>query len=130
MVALLFGVLPAFGLAGLWDSYLSMALYSSNTEQAVVYVSPAVIERLPTSIRFHVWQGTTPFFLDINRWAYGELKVPVYPEAGVYRQVTARICQVAGSSPDIRLRIMEKPDPWTGRRKSEFYDCNPLFEDR
>jgi hypothetical protein len=76
------------------------------------------------------WQGTTPFFLDINRWAYGELKLPVYPEAGIYRQVTARICQVAGSSPDIRLRIKEKPDPWTGRRKSEFYDCNHLFEDR
>jgi Methylamine utilisation protein MauE len=130
LVALLFGVLPAFGLAGRWDSYLSMALYSGNTEQAVVYVSPAVIERLPASIRSHVWQGTTPFFLDINRWAYGELNVPVYPEAGVYRQVTARICQVAGSSPDIRLRINEKPDPWTGRRKSEFYDCNHLFEDR
>ena len=130
LVALLFGVMPAFGLAGLWDSYLSMALYSGNTQQAVIYVSPAVVERLPAAIRSHVWQGTTPFFLDINRWAYGDLNVPVYPEAGVFRQVTARICQLADGSPDIRLRIKERPDPWTGRRQSELYDCDHLFDDR
>jgi hypothetical protein len=123
---LLFGVLPAFSFVGLWDSYLSSALYSGNTDQAVIYVSPSVIDRLPAAIHPHIWQATQPFFLDINRWAYGELNVPVYPEPRIYRKVTEQICTYAESSSDIKLRIKEKPHPLTGLRKSEFYDCNHM----
>jgi len=123
---LLFAVLPAFSFIDLWDSYLSSALYSGNTDQAVIYVSPSVIDRLPAPIHQHIWQSTQPFFLDINRWAYGELNVPVYPEPRIYKKVAEQICAYAGASSDIRLRIKEKPHPLTGLRKSEFYDCDHL----
>lgn len=126
VVLLFFGVLPALSFIDLWDSYLSSALYSGNTDQAVVYVSPAVIDRLPVAIRSHIWQSSQPFFLDINRWAYGELNVPVYPEPRIYRNVTRQICAYAEGSPDIRLRILKKPDPLTGERESEHYDCDHL----
>jgi hypothetical protein len=125
-VLLLFGVFPVFSFFDLWDSYLSAALYSGNTDQAVIYVSPSVLDRLPTAIRPHVWQSTQPYFLDINRWAYGELNVPAYPEPRIYRRVAERICAYADGSSEVRLRIKTKPDPLTGLRKSSLYDCNHL----
>jgi len=127
LILLMFGILPALSLIDLWDSYLSAALYSGNTDQAVIYVSPTVIDRLPAAIHPHIWQSTKPYFLDINRWAYGELNVPVYPEPRVYKKVTEQICKYAqNSSDDVRLRIKEKPNPFTGTRKSEYYDCDHL----
>lgn len=127
LAVLLFGVLPAFSFVDLWDSYLSASLYSGNTDQAVIYVSPAVIERLPKAIHEHIWQNTQPYFLDINRWSYGELNAPIYPEPRVYKSVTEYICKLAGdSADDVRLRIKDKPNPFTGVRKSEYYDCKHL----
>ncbi len=129
LVVLLFGVLPALSFVDLWDSYLSAALYSGNTDQAVIYVTPAVVERLPAAIHPYIWQNSQPYFLDINRWAYGELNVPVYPEPRIYRKVAEQICQYAGdASGDVKLRIKQKPNPLTGLRKSEYYDCDHLSE--
>lgn len=126
LIFLLFGVLPALSLIGLWDSYLSSALYSGNTNQAVIYVSPSVVERLPAALRPHVWQNSEPFFLDVNRWAYGELNVPVYPEPRIYRRIAEQVCAYVGESSDIKLRIKWKPDPLTGQRDSTYYDCQHL----
>jgi hypothetical protein len=126
LILLLFGVLPALSFVDLWDSYLSAALYSGNTDQAVIYVTPSVIDRLPAAIHPHIWQRSQPFFLDINRWSYGELNVPLYPEPRIYRRVTEQICSYSEGSSDVRLRIKEKPNPFTAARKSEFYDCDHL----
>jgi len=129
-VVVLFGVMPALNIAGLWPSYLSVALYSGNTKQAVIYLGESTFDRLPRGIRRDVWQGTTPFFLDINRWAYDELNVPAFPEAGVYRRVTERVCEWGAGTRDIRLRIKSQPHPLTGARTSGYYDCNHLREIR
>lgn len=127
LVLLLFGVLPLFSFIDLWDSYLSASLYSGNTKQAVIYINSPAIDRLPATIYPYIWRSTQPFFLDINRWAYGELNVPVYPEPRIYRKVTAWVCKEAGRLSDIKLRIIEKPNPLTSLRKSVYYDCNHLY---
>jgi hypothetical protein len=126
VVLLLFGLLPALSFFDLWDSYLSMALYSGNTDQAVIYVTPNVIEHFPKVVLPHVWQETKPMFLDVNRWSYGELNVPLYPEPRIYKNIAREVCTYAENSPDIRLRIKQKPNPLTGARKSEYYDCDHL----
>jgi hypothetical protein len=126
LVVILFGALPALSFINLWDSYLSAALYSGNTRQAVIYVTPAVINLLPPTTCRHIWQSTEPFFLDVNRWAFGELNVPVYPEARVYRTVAEEICRYAKNDSGVRLRIKSRPDPFSGRRQSEDYDCEHL----
>jgi hypothetical protein len=125
LVLILFGVLPSLSFFGLWDSYLSSALYSGNTYQTAVYLGPAVLARLPAAIHPHVWQKSEPFFLDINRWAYAELRVPVYPEPRVFRQVAKRICQYAEGE-KLSLWIKQKPHPFTGSFESEYYDCETL----
>lgn len=124
LVFILFVILPALSFFDVWDSYLSSALYSGNTDQAVIYVSAPVMERLPGAIRPHIWQSSQPIFLDINRWSYADLNVPLYPEPRIYKSVTEWICTYAGDSPDIRLRIKEKSNPLSAARKSEYYDCD------
>jgi len=129
LVLLLFTVMPVLSFFDLWDSYLSSALYSGNTDQSVIYVSASVLAHLPAALRPHVWQQKEPYYLDVNRWAYGELNVPVYPEPRIYRRVAAQICATPGSSPgEILLRIRRKPGVFTGARQSLFYDCEHIYE--
>jgi hypothetical protein len=125
LVLILFGVLPSLSFFGLWDSYLSSALYSGNTFQSAVYLGPRVLARLPAEVHPHVWQKSEPFFLDMNRWAYAELRVPVYPEPRVFRQVAKWICKYAEGE-RLSLWIKQKPDPFTGLFGSEYYDCETL----
>ncbi len=125
LLLLLLGVLPLFSFFGLWDSYLSSALYSGNTEQAVILVSPSDLGRFPT-LTPYIWQNTRPFFLDINRWSYGELNVPVCPERRVFRQVAQSVCLFAEDAPDVKLMIKGRPNLLTARRKVEYYDCEHL----
>ena len=125
LVLILFGVLPSLSFFGLWDSYLSSALYSGNTYQTAVYFGPGVLARLPAAIHPHVWQQSEPFFLDMNRWAYAELRVPVYPEPRVFRQVAKRICEYADGE-RLSLWIKQRPHPFTGSFESEYYDCESL----
>ena len=125
-VLLLFGILPALTLFEMWDSYLSWALYSGNTDQAVIILSASVVDRLPAAIHPYIWQRTAPFFLDINRWAYGELNTPLYPEPRIYRNVAAQVCNYRETNADITLLIRHKPHLLTGSRRSEFFDCDHL----
>lgn len=125
LVLMLFGLLPSLSLVGLWDSFLSSSIYSGNTYQAAIYLGPKLLARLPAAIHPHVWQESEPFFLDINRWAYAELRVPVYPEPRVYRQVARLICKYADGE-RISLWIKQKPHPLTGSFESEYYDCESL----
>jgi len=126
MIVLLFAALPALSLVELWDSYLSSALYSGNTDQGVIILTPSVVDRLPVTIHPYIWQRTPPFFLDINRWAYGELNTPLYPEPRIYRNVAAQVCNYRETNADITLLIRHKPHLLTGSRKSEFFDCDHL----
>ncbi len=125
LVLLLFAILPSLSLVGLWDSFLSSSIYSGNTYQAAIYLGPNLLARLPREIHPHVWQKSEPFFLDINRWAYAELRVPVYPEPRVFRQVARRICQYADGE-RLSLWIKQKPHPFNGSFESEYYDCEGL----
>jgi len=129
LILLLFGVLPALSLLDRWDAYLSSALYSGDIHQAVIYGSPAIMARLPAPIQPYIWQGTTPFFVDLNRWAYGELHVPLYPEPRVYRSIMAQICASVGNATELKLRITTRPHLLTGHRASEYYDCQHLYGD-
>ena len=126
LVLILFGILPVLSLFGLWDSYLSSALYSGNNYRAVIYVNRPAIDRLPVTLYPHIWQRTEPWFLDMNRWAYDELNVPIYPEPRVFGTVTRQVCTYVESSSDIRLVIKAKPNLLTTLRETSYYDCNHL----
>jgi hypothetical protein len=125
LILILFGLLPALSVIDSWDSYLSSALYSGNTYQGVVLIDPAAFDRLPATLRPYVWQQSDPWFLDLNRWSYGELNVPIYPEPRIFRTVAAHVCDYA-HTPGVRLELKGKPDLFTGVRESQYYDCDHL----
>lgn len=86
----LFGVLPLFNFFGLWDAYLSLALYSGNTLRANLLVTREQYNRLGPAAK----RSTTPsgegYEIDIYDWCLAELNVASYPEARAYQKL-ARI---------------------------------------
>jgi len=126
LVLILFGILPPLGLIGLWDSYLSSALYSGNNYRGVIYINRPVMDRLPVALHQYVWRDGQPMFLDTTLWAYGELNVPVYPEPRVFRRITEQVCTYAERPSDVQLGLRERPNLLTGVRVTSYYDCNHL----
>jgi len=120
--ALLVGVLPALSFVDHWDSYASWALYSGNTAQAVVVIDPAALNTLPDVLRRNTWQQSSPMFIDLNRWSYEELQVPIYPEPRVFRAVGRYVCNTY-STAAVTLVILGRPDWRTGQRERTRLRC-------
>jgi len=116
-------VMPALSFWGFWDSYLSAALYSGNTLQAVIVISQVSIAALPKVIRRNTWQQTAPAFIDLNRWSYDELNVPAYPAERVLRLVALRACRAYLPAPGGTLLLLGRPDWLDGHRARTTYEC-------
>jgi uncharacterized membrane protein YphA (DoxX/SURF4 family) len=111
IVIVLFGIMPVFSFFGLWDSYLSAALYSGNTSDATLVVSDAVTERLPAPIRAYVRgarDGTDTREIDIEGWSLGELNVPPYPEPRIYTNIARDVCRYATVPSDVLLTVRDR----------------------
>ena len=128
LILLLFGVMPLFNFFGLWDSYLSASLYSGNIKSATVYVSEAVKNRLPETVRDLALKsradGTN--VVSITDWSFEELNVPPYPEDRVYKNVARYVCTYAQEPSEVALTIRGKPNPLDGSKEAETYDCSGL----
>lgn len=123
----LFGLLPLLSFFGLWERYLSGALYSGNTAHGSVRLSGTVAEKLPPRVRERVRSdGVGGGTLDLNHWSYAELKVPAYPSARVYRGAASRLCESAGNASDVVLSVREAPRGFGGEGRVTALDCDAL----
>jgi hypothetical protein len=121
---ILFGVLPALGLAGRWDAYLSGALYSGNLKAAALVLSDGVVARLPDPARRHVARNRMGAnVLDVWEWSMGELAVPSYPEDRVFRAVARDVCRHAVEPADVVLVVLGRPATLSGHREVTRSDC-------
>jgi uncharacterized membrane protein YphA (DoxX/SURF4 family) len=124
VVLVLCGVLPGFSFIGLWDSYLSAALYSGNTSVAVVHLSDRVRGQLPPLIRSHLFTTKAgELMLPFYEWSMTELNVPPYPEARIYEALTRRLCRHAEDSREVELIVKESPAVFTGSYTVHRIDC-------
>jgi uncharacterized membrane protein YphA (DoxX/SURF4 family) len=106
---LLFGLAPALSFFGLWDHYLSSAMYTSNRNQGTIYFSGKLFERLPDGIGEYARVETPDIdSIDISEWSASELSVPPYPEVRIYKNVARRICEYAEDPTEARLSITSK----------------------
>jgi hypothetical protein len=122
-----FCLMPLLSLFGLWERYLSGALYSGNTARGSVRLSGTVAERLPPRVRQRLRpDGDGGSTLDLNHWSYAELKVPAYPSAKVYRGAGRRLCELAESPTDVVLSIAEAPRLFGGTSDVTALDCDAL----
>src|SRR5580698_3616239 len=106
---LLFGLAPILSLFGLWDHYLSSAMYTNNHDRGTIFLTNEVYARLPDGINDYVRIETPELdSIDIAEWSDGELDVPPYPEARIYKSVARKICQYATAPNEVRLAISHK----------------------
>jgi hypothetical protein len=126
VVLLLFGILPALSLVGLWDSYLSFALYSGNQRQATIYMADSVAGEMPDELQEVIDENASKVdTLDVADWSYSALNVPPYAEMRIYRNVGKRVCSLAGNSPQMVMVVMGKRS-WFQRRQMTVYTCADL----
>lgn len=124
VAALLFWVMPALSFVGMWDAYLSSALYSGNVAQGIVAITPALRAKLPPEISRHVVVnrvGTN--VLTVWDWSMGELDAPPYPERRVYLNVARRLCRYGDDTADVKLVVVERPALLSGQGRMRTYDC-------
>jgi hypothetical protein len=121
-------LLPALSFAGWWDMYLSGALYSGNTEVAVVRINDEVFEKLPPNAREAVFQTESGAekMLPLFEWAIDDLNVPPYPERRVSRKTALAICDLAHDKNQIELMIKERPAILDGSYKVSRISCEEL----
>jgi hypothetical protein len=106
---LLFGIAPVFSVVGIWDHYLSAAMYTGNQNQGTIFFSDKMFERLPDGIAGYARVETPELdSIDIGEWSAGELSVPPYPEVRIYKNVAKKVCGYAESPTDVRLTITAK----------------------
>jgi len=123
LVVVLFCLAPALSFVGLWDSYLSAALYSRNVRQAGIKVSEAVVERLPAAVAQHVDEQRLLWPMD---WSFAEMNVPVYPEPRVFKAVARAICEYGREPDDVFLVLASRPEILTGTREVSSFRCADL----
>jgi uncharacterized membrane protein YphA (DoxX/SURF4 family) len=123
-VLVLFGILPALSLVGLWDSYLSFSLYSGNQSMATIYMSDAVAGELPDRIQEAIDDNDSKLEeLDVESWSYDELNVPPYAELRVFRNVARKVCADAGNPRDM-VMIVEEKRTLFHRRSMRYFTCD------
>ncbi len=126
VVLVLFLIMPMFSFLNLWDSYLSSALYSGNTNNARIFISDSVKQKLPSEVQTHVIQTITgENELDFYMWSFEELNVPAYPETRVYKDIARDICSFATHEDEVRLVVLGKPTVFN-RDIEAMYNCSNL----
>lgn len=103
--------LPILNFFGYWDSFLSGAYYSGNTEIPAIYINEEVFEKLPTTAKSTVFQTqtTNKKILPPFEWSIADTNAPVYLEERVFRQVTLEICKLTTDKNQVELIIRKRP---------------------
>jgi len=87
----------------------------------VIYLSDAVLDRLPSEIEDHVTEGApNRNELDITDWSVEELNVPAYPEIRIYKNAARRVCGYVPADTSVQLTIHTKPALLNGNREYNF----------
>lgn len=126
VLVLAFVLLPALSFAGRWDMYLSGALYSGNTQVAVIKINQQVFENLPDTARAQVFRTSTgEMMLPLLEWSIADLNVPNYPERRVSEKVFVDVCKLADDKRSIELIIKKTPAILDGKYQVAHVDCVP-----
>ena len=121
----LFVAAPLLSFFNAWDSYLSAALYSGNVTEAQIYTTDAAKAALPATIaRYLVHTSPDTNVINLQRWAFEDLRVAPYPEARVFKSIAHSVCD---QLPDrTRLVLIVKEQRMFFSRPETGYRCRDL----
>lgn len=94
-IAILFLITPILNFFNKWDAYLSFNLYSQKISKFYIAVSDKEIHKITgdfseSFIKMKNLEGGK--IIDVNKWSFIELNVPVYPEERVYKAISKSFC--------------------------------------
>lgn len=123
-VILFLGVLPALSFYGLWDKYLSFALYASNGHLGEIEVSSSEeLSPLLSSLSVRK-EGVLRF--SIKEWAFSELNVPPYPEKRIQLAIFADVCRKLTFPESARLIVGRSPEWSSLKPEVEYFTCEQV----
>jgi hypothetical protein len=116
---------------GWCDTWPAWELYASRPERARIYVTAAVSERFPQSIRTHVgqpdWHGWCR--VRIDRWSLAAVGAPEYPQNRVRVGIALALADLFEIDQGIRVVLESPATRWTGtRRKRTLTGRRALFD--
>jgi hypothetical protein len=128
IIALASVLLPVLSFFGVWDAYLSGALYSGNTAVGVVRINDNLYEKLPPKARESVFKTKNggEKMLPLLEWSLAELNVPAYPAQRVFEKVTGEICKLADDQTQVELIVKERPAILDGKYNLTRTNCEKL----
>lgn len=120
--------LPILNFFGYWDSFLSGAYYSGNTEISAIYINDEVFEKLPPTAKASVFQTkiSNKKILPPFEWSIADTNAPVYLEERVFRQITLEICKLTTDKNQVELIIRKRPAIFDGNYEIKRIDCGEL----
>lgn len=103
--------LPLLSFVGLYDKMQSFNVYSGKALYAKIYVSEALVERLPDGVKRYVYR---PFdsepYIETTYWSADALKVSPYSERRVYEELERYICSFAEGECSAKLDVYSYED--------------------
>ena len=114
-IILLFLLLPVLSYRDRWPSSFSFALYSNSSADANVFMTQALVDKLPPHLARHVQpfpnydpQYRGPFIFNSLAWAYEEMHVPPATGTGPFLSVFNALKPFASSPEDLRMIVGER----------------------
>jgi len=113
IITVLVGVMPIFNLIGWVDDSVAFNLYSSKSKLFYVAISEkywnkvnpeynSFLLRLPENM-------SGGHLIDVNKWSYTELNVPVNPEYRIFKNVSASFCKYNIPNSDLLFLMYRQP---------------------
>jgi hypothetical protein len=107
------GGMPIFNFGGYWDDYLSFSLYSQKNKLLYIAISTESLSKFDHQWDDY-WMESEPNtvggkLIDVTKWAFQELKVPVYPEYRVFKKIMQHFCRYNIPEADLIFLIYKQP---------------------
>ncbi len=111
--AFFLGVMPIFNFVGYWDDYASFSLYSQKNKILYIAISGKYLPKLEQKFD-NYWVDfeldvTGGEYIDVTKWAFQELKVPVYPEYRVFRKIMKHFCRYDIPEDNLIFLVYKQP---------------------
>ena len=124
LVLLLCGILPTLGYVGLWNSYLSFAVYAGASARGYGFIRGSA-DFLPDTMTSHLHEiDEDNKELPFDEWGYSVLNSLPSPEAHVLLGVGRALCKEKFTSKKgLTLAIIGAPLPWERVGRENTYTC-------
>jgi hypothetical protein len=111
-LALLIWLMPVLNIKNKWDAYLSFNLYTERISHMYVGLRQQALEGIDPRLGDYyaeenlIEEGRV---IDVEKWSFDELKVPVYPALRVHKAIGRYFCKAPANADQIMLVTFRRP---------------------